>query len=48
MGYGGNGIAFPRIASEIVAASISGLDDRDATLFAFNRWMQPHKQSLIT
>jgi glycine/D-amino acid oxidase-like deaminating enzyme len=37
MGYGGNGITFSRIASEIVSASIKGLDDTDAELFAFNR-----------
>ncbi|TPM33040.1 FAD-binding oxidoreductase [Mesorhizobium sp. B2-3-5] len=37
MGYGGNGITFSRIASEIVSASIRGLDDMDAGLFAFNR-----------
>ncbi|UDL88494.1 FAD-binding oxidoreductase [Mesorhizobium sp. PAMC28654] len=37
MGYGGNGITFSQIASEIVSASINGLDDADAPLFAFNR-----------
>lgn len=37
MGYGGNGITFSRIASETVSASIKGLDDTDARLFAFNR-----------
>lgn len=37
MGYGGNGITFSRIASEIVSASIKGLADTDAGLFAFNR-----------
>ncbi|ESY79030.1 FAD dependent oxidoreductase [Mesorhizobium sp. LNHC221B00] len=37
MGYGGNGITFSRIASEIVSASIGGFDDTDAGLFAFNR-----------
>ncbi|MFC3325322.1 NAD(P)/FAD-dependent oxidoreductase [Mesorhizobium cantuariense] len=37
MGYGGNGITFSQIASEIVSASINGLDDTDAKLFAFNR-----------
>ncbi|PZV33598.1 hypothetical protein B5V02_35380 [Mesorhizobium kowhaii] len=36
-GYGGNGFAFSQIASEIVSASINGLDDTDARLFAFNR-----------
>lgn len=37
MGYGGNGITFSQVASEIVPASINGLDDMDARLFAFNR-----------
>ncbi|KRB19491.1 MULTISPECIES: NAD(P)/FAD-dependent oxidoreductase [Mesorhizobium] len=37
MGYGGNGITFSRIASEIVSASIKGMTDADAELFAFNR-----------
>ena len=37
MGYGGNGITFSQIASEIVSASINGLGDTDAPLFAFNR-----------
>ena len=37
MGYGGNGITFSQIASEIVSASINGLGDTDARLFAFNR-----------
>ncbi|WP_421916434.1 NAD(P)/FAD-dependent oxidoreductase [Mesorhizobium sp.] len=37
MGYGGNGITFSQIASEIVSSSINGLDDTDAPLFAFNR-----------
>jgi glycine/D-amino acid oxidase-like deaminating enzyme len=37
MGYGGNGITFSRIASEIVSASLGGFDDTDAKLFAFNR-----------
>ncbi|MBZ9998287.1 NAD(P)/FAD-dependent oxidoreductase [Mesorhizobium sp. BH1-1-4] len=36
MGYGGNGITFSRIASEIVSASIGGLEDTDASLFTFN------------
>jgi glycine/D-amino acid oxidase-like deaminating enzyme len=35
MGYGGNGITFSQIASEIVSASIAGSDDADASLFAF-------------
>lgn len=37
MGYGGNGITFSRIASEIISASIKGIADTDAELFAFNR-----------
>ncbi|BAB50006.1 NAD(P)/FAD-dependent oxidoreductase [Mesorhizobium japonicum] len=37
MGYGGNGITFSRIASEIISASIKGSADTDAELFAFNR-----------
>ncbi|TPI21015.1 FAD-binding oxidoreductase [Mesorhizobium sp. B4-1-1] len=35
MGYGGNGITFSQIASEIVSASIAGAQDADADLFAF-------------
>ncbi|TPI59006.1 FAD-binding oxidoreductase [Mesorhizobium sp. B3-1-7] len=35
MGYGGNGIIFSQIASEIISASIAGKDDADASLFAF-------------
>ncbi|MDG4892342.1 FAD-binding oxidoreductase [Mesorhizobium sp. WSM4976] len=35
MGYGGNGITFSQIASEIVCASIAGREDSDANLFAF-------------
>jgi len=37
MGYGGNGITFSRIASEIISTSIKGRADTDAELFAFNR-----------
>ena len=37
MGYGGNGITFSQIASEIVASALAGLDDTDARLFAFDR-----------
>lgn len=37
MGYGGNGITFSQIASEIVSTSINGLGDTDAPLFAFHR-----------
>ena len=35
MGYGGNGITFSQIASEVVSAALQGLDDCDASLFAF-------------
>ncbi|RWC15451.1 MAG: FAD-binding oxidoreductase [Mesorhizobium sp.] len=35
MGYGGNGITFSQIASEIVSASIAGKEDADASLFEF-------------
>lgn len=35
MGYGGNGITYSQIASEIVAAAIDGRDDSDAGLFGF-------------
>ncbi|MCV3210810.1 FAD-binding oxidoreductase [Mesorhizobium sp. YC-39] len=37
MGYGGNGITFSQIASEIVLSTIDGADDSDARLFAFSR-----------
>jgi glycine/D-amino acid oxidase-like deaminating enzyme len=37
MGYGGNGITYSQIASEIMAGAIEGRDDSDAGLFAFNR-----------
>ena len=37
MGYGGNGITFSQIASEIVTSAIAGDDDSDSGLFAFNR-----------
>jgi len=37
MGYGGNGITFSQIASELVLSAVSGLDDTDAELFAFPR-----------
>jgi len=36
MGYGGNGITFSQIASEIIATSIEGNRDCDAELFAFS------------
>ncbi|MEZ2333912.1 NAD(P)/FAD-dependent oxidoreductase [Mesorhizobium sp. RCC_202] len=35
MGYGGNGITFSQIASEIVSAAIAGAQDADAALFDF-------------
>ncbi|MDW6022186.1 FAD-dependent oxidoreductase [Mesorhizobium sp. BAC0120] len=34
-GYGGNGITFSQIASEIISTTIAGRDDTDAKLFAF-------------
>ena len=37
MGYGGNGITYSQIASEIVAGAIDGREDSDAGLFAFER-----------
>lgn len=37
MGYGGNGITYSQIASEVVASAIAGKDDCDAGLFAFTR-----------
>jgi len=36
-GYGGNGITFSQIASEIVSTMITGGDDADGKLFAFGR-----------
>ncbi len=37
MGYGGNGITFSQVASEIISSAIGGVDDADAKLFAFTR-----------
>ena len=37
MGYGGNGITFSQIASEILSNVLEGRDDADAPLFAFDR-----------
>lgn len=37
MGYGGNGITYAQIASEIIAAAIAGEQDSDAALFGFGR-----------
>lgn len=36
MGYGGNGITFSQVASEIVATAIRGAVDADADLFGFS------------
>lgn len=37
MGYGGNGITFSQIASELISATITGEVDMDAGLFALDR-----------
>jgi glycine/D-amino acid oxidase-like deaminating enzyme len=37
MGYGGNGITFSQIASELIASTLDGRDDADGQLFAFDR-----------
>jgi glycine/D-amino acid oxidase-like deaminating enzyme len=37
MGYGGNGLTYSQIASEIVSAAIAGRKDSDAALYALNR-----------
>jgi glycine/D-amino acid oxidase-like deaminating enzyme len=37
MGYGGNGITFSQMASEIVLNAIGGREDRDAALFSLAR-----------
>jgi glycine/D-amino acid oxidase-like deaminating enzyme len=37
LGYGGNGITFALIASQILAAELGGARDPDADLFAFGR-----------
>ena len=37
MGYGGNGITYSQIASEVVTSAIEGREDCDASLFAFKR-----------
>jgi len=34
MGYGGNGITFSQLASEVIATTLDGRDDADADLFA--------------
>lgn len=35
MGYGGNGITYSQIASEVIASTIAGRDDGDCDLYAF-------------
>lgn len=37
MGYGGNGITYSQIASELVATAVTGGKDADAELFSFTR-----------
>jgi len=37
LGYGGNGITFSQIASELVASALDGSQDSDARLFSFDR-----------
>lgn len=37
MGYGGNGITFSQLASEILASTLEGLEDADAAIFGFAR-----------
>ena len=37
LGYGGNGITFSQMASEVVSSAIAGVDDADDKLFAFGR-----------
>ncbi|MFI0849530.1 NAD(P)/FAD-dependent oxidoreductase [Mesorhizobium sp. IMUNJ 23232] len=37
MGYGGNGITYSQIASELIATALDGGEDTDAALFAFPR-----------
>lgn len=37
MGYGGNGITFSQIASELILAAVNGTDDADAGLFSFEQ-----------
>jgi glycine/D-amino acid oxidase-like deaminating enzyme len=37
MGYGGNGITYAQIASELVATTLDGHEDADADLFGFER-----------
>lgn len=44
MGYGGNGITFSQLASEIVTTTIQGHIDADAGLFEFKRTAQANAQ----
>lgn len=37
MGYGGNGITYSQIASEVIASALGGRSDSDADLYAFKR-----------
>ncbi|MBX3531765.1 MAG: FAD-binding oxidoreductase [Rhizobiaceae bacterium] len=37
MGYGGNGITFSQMASELILNAIEGREDRDAALFSLSR-----------
>ncbi len=37
MGYGGNGITYSQIASEVIASSLADRDDSDADLYALKR-----------
>ncbi|UVC09752.1 FAD-binding oxidoreductase [Rhizobium sp. TH2] len=43
MGYGGNGITFSQIASEIISAKLSGHRDKDFDLFRFGAAPAPRK-----
>ncbi|MDB5555173.1 MAG: Glycine/D-amino acid oxidase, deaminating [Rhizobium sp.] len=43
MGYGGNGITFSQIASEIISAKLSGHQDKDFDLFRFDAAPAPRK-----
>lgn len=43
MGYGGNGITFSQIASEIISAKLSGHEDKDFDLFRFGTEPAPRK-----
>lgn len=43
MGFGGNGITFSQIASELVASRLDGRTDGDFDLFRFNPPPAPRK-----